>query len=359
MSTQFTSFKADISAYELPEKFTFPFYYRPNPLALLAVNELQAYLNAQPGWNEMFGLTENPSTDIIGKMFGVLVVKNEKDEIGYISAVSGKFLNKNEFENFVPPVFDMLKVNSFFNVGIVEVSQYVIDINALESDPEYIAQLEEIKRLQEEMDVDIAEARERNIEAKKKRDELRHEAKITMFGDEFKTLNDELKQESANNKFFLRHLIKNWEEKIENFKTKVSPAQEKIKTLKNERHAKSAGLQQQLFEEYNFLNANGKMKSLISIFEETALKKPPAAAGECAAPKLLHYAYKHNLTPIAIAEFWWGKSPKSEIRKHMNYYPACQGKCKPILGHMLEGLDVDDNPMLQNPADTVQIKTVY
>jgi len=359
MSTHFTPFKTDISEHSLPEKFTFPFYYRPHPLSVVAVEELQAYLNAQPGWDEMFGLIDGSTKDTIGKMFGVLVVKNEKDEIGYISAVSGKFLNKNEFENFVPPVFDMLKVNSFFNVGIVEVSQYVIDINALEADPVYIAQLEELKRLQKEMDADIAETREKNVIAKRRRDEIRNDAKISVFGEEFTTLCTELKQESENKRFFLKHLIKNWEEKIAAFKAKVAPAQEKIKTLKNERHAKSAGLQQQLFEEYNFLNANGEIKSLISIFEETALKKPPAAAGECAAPKLLHYAYKHNLTPIAIAEFWWGKSPKSEIRKHMNYYPACQGKCKPILGHMLEGLVVDDNPMLENPADTVQIKTVY
>ena len=107
-----------------------------------------------------------------------------------------------------------------------------------------------------------AETREKNVIAKRKRDEIRNDAKISIFGEEFTTLCTELKQESENKRFFLKHLIKNWEEKLADFKAKIALAQEKIKTLKNERHAKSAGLQQQLFEEYNFLNANGEIKRL-------------------------------------------------------------------------------------------------
>ncbi|HSD14594.1 MAG TPA: RluA family pseudouridine synthase, partial [Flavobacterium sp.] len=126
-----------------------------------------------------------------------------------------------------------------------------------------------------------------------------------------------------------------------------------------ERKQKSADLQQQLFDQYHFLNNKGETKSLCAIFETTALLKPPAAAGECAAPKLLQYAYLNNLQPIAMAEFWWGESPKSEIRKHGQFYPACRGKCEPILGHMLEGLKVDENPLLINPALGVQLETIY
>jgi tRNA pseudouridine32 synthase/23S rRNA pseudouridine746 synthase len=359
MSTHFTAFNTDVSAITLPRKFTFPFYYQPHDIAEVATKELQEYLHTQPGWDEMFGLTPETPDKTIGKMFGVMVVKNEENKIGYISAVSGKFLDKNIFEKFVPPVFDMLKVEGFFNSGMEEVSQYVIKINELENNPQYNAQLEKLKQLQNEMDADIAVTRERNVLAKRKRDEIRNDAKISVFGDEFTLLCTKLKQESENKRFFLKHLIQNWEEKIADFKATVAPVQEQIKKLKNERHAKSAGIQQRLFESYNFLNAKGETKDLLDIFAATALQKPPAAAGECAAPKLLHYAYKNDLTPIALAEFWWGKSPKSEIRKHMNYYPACQGKCKPILGHMLQGLVVDDNPMLQDPDNTVKIETVY
>lgn len=359
MTNQFTSFKTDISSISLPDKFTFPFYYKPHTLSILATKELQSYLTAQPNWNEMFGLTDDSNEDAIGKMFGVLVVENENGEIGYISAVSGKLLDTNELKNFVPPVFDIHTVNGFFNDGAKKIAQYIVEIKVLEEDPKFIKNQQKLEGLKHAMNEDMTDAKKRSSLAKKERDEIRNEAKFTVFGEEFTTLCTKLKQESANKKFYITHLTEHWEEKINRIKDKINPIANKITSLKNERHNLSAYLQQQLFEAYNFLNANGETKGLIDIFKATAIQRPPAAAGECAAPKLLHYAFKHNLKPIAMAEFWWGESPKSEIRKHKNFYPACQGKCKPILGHMLQGLTVDDNPMLKNPEADIQIKTVF
>jgi tRNA pseudouridine32 synthase/23S rRNA pseudouridine746 synthase len=114
-------------------------------------------------------------------------------------------------------------------------------------------------------------------------------------------------------------------------------------------------LQQQLFKEYAFLNQHKELKSLGEIFNEN----PPAGAGECAAPKLLHFAFQHDLKPIAMAEFWWGASPKSEVRKHAQYYPACTGKCEPILKHMLQGIRTDANPFEINQADGKEIAIVF
>lgn len=111
---------------------------------------------------------------------------------------------------------------------------------------------------------------------------------------------------------------------------------------------RSATLQRKLLEQFQILNARGETKDLCRIFAQTIQKFPPAGAGECAAPKLLQYAYKHQLKPIAMAEFWWGDSPKAEIRHHGYYYPACKGKCEPILKHMLQGLEVEENPLLKN-----------
>ena len=108
-----------------------------------------------------------------------------------------------------------------------------------------------------------------------------------------------------------------------------------IEALQNERKAKSVFLQQALFDQYHFLNKDKKSKSLHAIFEDYGKKKPASGAGECAAPKLLQYAYKHGMKPLAIAEFWWGESSKLGDRKHKNYYPACNDKCRPILGYML------------------------
>ena len=109
-----------------------------------------------------------------------------------------------------------------------------------------------------------------------------------------------------------------------------------------------------MFEQYQFLNINGQRKSLLPIFAETPLQRPPSGAGDCAAPKLFQYAFNRGYKPIAMAEFWWGESPLLEIRKHNYYYPACRGKCEPILRHMLKGMTIEDNPLDQVGKDLLE-----
>ena len=116
---------------------------------------------------------------------------------------------------------------------------------------------------------------------------------------------------------------------------KSASSNEELEQLKEQRKNRSYELQHQLFTSYVFLNSEGESKSLVKIFADYEGKIPPAGAGECSAPKLLHYAYQHQLTPLAIAEFWWGKSNKSETRQHLQFYPACHDKCVPILGFMV------------------------
>jgi tRNA pseudouridine32 synthase / 23S rRNA pseudouridine746 synthase len=118
-----------------------------------------------------------------------------------------------------------------------------------------------------------------------------------------------------------------------------------IERLKQERKAKSMVLQQQLFNHYHFYNQKRELKSLCDIFESYNQRKPPAGAGECATPKLLHYAFKHNMIPLAVAEFWWGKETKSGDRQHKQFYPPCNDKCRPILSYMLDGVELT-SPLL-------------
>ena len=128
----------------------------------------------------------------------------------------------------------------------------------------------------------------------------------------------------------------------------------------------SQELQMWLFHQYQMLNARGETKDLVDIWQEyysrPKLRKkfplPPGGTGDCCAPKLLQYAYQHGLHPVCMAEFWWGQSTKEELRQHLNYYPACRGKCKPILTWMLQGLDVDPDPETQGFAH-MEIPTVY
>ena len=135
--------------------------------------------------------------------------------------------------------------------------------------------------------------------------------------------------------------------------------QEIIEALKEERKQRSIALQQWIFEQFRLRNARGKEQDIYSIFTQTAHRNPPAGTGECAAPKLLQYAYLNNLQPLVMAEFWWGDSPKGEIRHHGHYYPACRHKCEPILNFMLQGLQVEPNPLLTSNTDATQLETVY
>ena len=137
------------------------------------------------------------------------------------------------------------------------------------------------------------------------------------------------------------------ESRITTLQTQTEDWERRISALKSERKTRSAALQQKLFEQFGMLNYRGELKNLCEIFGQTVHKTPPAGAGECAAPKLLQQAYLHGWKPIAMAEFWWGDSPKTEIRHHGHYYPACKGKCEPILQHMLQGLQVEENPHVE------------
>lgn len=111
---------------------------------------------------------------------------------------------------------------------------------------------------------------------------------------------------------------------------------EKVRALKRQRKQKSVDLQRQLFANYDFMSLSGKVKNVMDIFEDASLGNPPSAAGDCAAPKLLHFAFKHRLNPLALAEFWWGNAPKNREKVHKNFYPACKSKCRPVLEYMLE-----------------------
>ena len=139
----------------------------------------------------------------------------------------------------------------------------------------------------------------------------------------------------------------------------LAPESPMLDTLKEERKNRSIALQQWIFRRFRMRNALGEEQDLYDIFTQTAHRNPPAGAGECAAPKLLQYAYLHHYQPLAMAEWWWGHSPKGEIRHHGHYYPSCRHKCEPILGFMLQGLTVEPNPLLTSNTDATQLETIY
>ncbi|MDC9725791.1 MAG: RluA family pseudouridine synthase [Gammaproteobacteria bacterium] len=354
----FTPFKQSIDLYDLPQRFTFPFYYQPHPLCELAVEELQHYLETYTGWQHNFGLTGDLDT-AVGKMFGVLLVETKEGEIGYLSAFSGKVADSNHHLHFVPPIFDMLQQGGFFRTGQDELAQISTQIKQLEANPDIVNYELSLSEEQVSASKEVQAHRASMILARKDRKERRTHAEATLNREDFLQIKEALSKESIQQKNQLRDLNLYWDERIQYAKSRLYSLTNGITALKKQRKVLSHSLQQQLFDNYRFLNKSGGYKNLRDIFKETAQQIPPAGAGECAAPKLLHYAFEQGMTPLAMAEFWWGESPKSEVRKHKHYYAACLGKCEPILRHMLEGISVDDNPLLNNPAEGKSIDIVY
>ncbi len=356
--TYFQNFKKDISEIPLPEKFTFPFYYEPHPLAKIAVKELQAYLENQTDFKHSFGLKNNSKELAIGKMFGILIVKNKQHKIGYLAAFSGKLADNSFPKKFVPPIFNMRTNGSFYVKGEEEINQLNAQLTNIKRDQTYVRLKKSLQEIIKNIEIDLSlEKRKLNVK-KVERKARKKIGKSTLRNSDYDSLNKKLIQESFNDQFYYKELQEYYEEKIDKKRAEVTVYEEKIASLIKQRKEKSNDLQQRLFSKYAFLNKDKKQKYLLDIFNNPTMK-PPAGSGECSAPKLFQYAFLTNLTPICMAEFWWGVSPNSTIRKHKNFYPACQGRCKPILTHMLEGIEMDDNLLLKSLAKDQDLEIIY
>lgn len=345
-------FKKPVSHLALPEKFTYPFHYTPHPLCVLAAEEVKEYIASRKEWQEELAS---------GKMFGVLIVQtdngitnNEENQIGYLAAFSGNLGGKNLHPYFVPPVYDLLQPEGFFKIEEEQISAINIRIRELENSSSYLDSKEKWKIETEQAKAVLNQAKAELKMAKEAR-EIRRQSSPELSEEEQASLIRESQYQKAEYK----RLEKEWKKRLEELETEVRHFDIEIERLKTERKERSAALQRKLFEQFRMLNAHGEVKDLYTIFEQTVQKVPPAGAGECALPKLLQYAYLHQLKPLAMAEFWWGDSPKNEIRHHGYYYPSCKGKCEPILQHMLQGLEVDENPLLNPVHEEEELEIVF
>ncbi len=343
----------------LPEKFTFPFYYEPHPLAKIAAAELQHYLETQADLNHNFGLDTDKDETAIGKMFGIVVVQDTTGRLGYLSGFSGKLAGTNDHPEFVPPVFDMLVENSFFLKEQEVISAINTQLEEVYADKNYQRLTQYLEQSSAESLREITAAKQQLKSNKDSRKALREKLRNSLNKQEYEVAEADLVNQSLYDKRQLRDITNKWDALLANIQTQLAQFEVNIESLKNERKERSAALQQQIFDQYTFLNKAGKSKSLQEIFSATPFGKPPAGAGECAIPKLLQYAFVNGYQPIVMAEFWWGASPKSEIRKHKQFYPSCTGKCKPILAHMLEGMPVDENPLLHTPEKGKSLEIVF
>ena len=336
-------FTQDIMDVEPPVRFNNPFYYSPHRLCVMAADEVRSFLLAD----------ETLAADAArGKMFGVLVVRDGDGRLGYLAAFSGLLAGSNSVAGFVPPVFDFLSPNGYFKQEETRISALNRRIKETESGEEFIAAVAAVAEMKLAMEQQLTDMREEMRQSKQRRSELRAAAALT--ADEEAVL----VRESQFQKAELKRLMARWQLRVAECEAAVTPFRESVAAMKEERKCRSAALQRWLFEQFKVSNGNGCEKSLLDIFAAHSGIIPPGGAGECAAPKLLQYAYRNALTPVAVAEFWVGESPTGEVRRDGCFYGACKSKCEPILGFMLQGLDVEENA-LEKGGDISCINIVY
>ena len=318
-----------------PSEFTYPFCYQPHPLCVMAAREVQAYLKTQRQWAEELKA---------GKMFGVLIVKpphsGEGLERGYLAAFSGTLEGKTCHPYFVPPVFDLMEPDCHFQQEQEVISSINAKIASLQ------AQIKE-SPLREQMKQEL-EAYRAKMQVEK---EERHRLRSELSAEELAVREPEMIRQSQFQKAQLKRLQQEWKQRIDADEAPAHELRQQVNQLQQERHERSIALQQWLFRQFSFLNAKGQSKNLTELFADT----PPSGAGECCAPRLLQAAYKEGWQPLCMAEFWVGDSPRDELRQEGHFYPACNSRCKPILAHMLQGLQVEENPLLRQEPQKLEV----
>lgn len=315
----------------IPEQFTYPFCYEPHPLCISAANEVRRHLAQHPEWHEELQR---------GKMFGVLIVAPHQTP-HFLAAFSGTLDGRTRHPYFVPPVFDLMSPGCYFQMEETAISDINHQISSLSP------LLEELKEksahLRRAMEEELAACRERMRQGKAERDAQRRK----LSTEDLARQEPQLIRQSQHQKAEYHRLKQVWQERILADETPLCRLQEQVERLQKERHRRSTNLQEWLFRQFVFLNALGEEKALPELFFPAV---PPSGSGECCAPKLLQAAYREGLQPLCMAEFWIGASPADEIRHDGCFYPACNSKCRPILHHMLRGLNVEPNPLLR-PSD--------
>ena len=297
----------------------------PRALAFVAARRVAAYVEQHP---------ELTAGEVCGKMYGVLVVEAPGGCLAFLAAHSGLLGGRNDWPFFVPPVFDAQQPDGHFKTKEREISGMNRRIAELMQRPQLFEARQRLEQVRQQTDRVIAREREEVKARKARRDTMRREQ--PQMDDATKAM---LIRESQHDKAQLRRLMKSCEASVAEHQEALDVLEREIEALKRERREGSDALQRWLFDQYVMLNAKGMRRTLIDIFARFNGTLPPAGAGDCCAPKLLQFAYAHNLRPVSLAEFWLGAPPPTEVRRHLQFYPPCRSKCYPILQFMLQGLD--------------------
>lgn len=324
-----------------PLCFNNPFYYEADSLSREAFERVVSYIESADG--QFIAEARK------GKMFGVLVVENHEKELGFLAAYSGQINATFETDYFVPAIFDYLDENGYFKVHEREISDINREISEKMDSTERKTLELKFRMIEKTAEATLKGVKSEFAEAKHRRDEIRKQGNLTP------EIEQELIRESQFQKAELNRIKQKVKADVAQAESELKAWDNHIQDLRNLRKQKSDDLQRWLFSQFEIVNYLGERKNVLDIFNDFNDTIPPSGSGECCAPKLLQYAFLNGLKPISMAEFWYGESPRQEIRHHLNFYPACNGKCKPILDFMLRGLSYPANPLEITQKDGLEI----
>lgn len=336
----------DIQPSMIPETMNSPFDATPHPLCMKAAGIVREHLASHASLD---------SDSRKGKMFGVLIAMDRKGNTGFIAAFSGLLDGKNDIPFFAPPVYDILGPEDFFRRAERILSEVNGRIERLENETICGNAAKELLELEKEAE-DRIEAYRKLIAVKKaERDRLRASGSVT---DE-----EKLTGESRFMKAELSRLKKRYREAIAPLAAEKEKTEKEISILRNRRRRLSAAVQERIFRSYILTNAEGQKKNILEIFRTCSEASgtnpvPPAGTGDCAGIKMLNHAFLHGLKPVAFSEFWIGESPRDTVRKDGCFYPACNGKCRPLMTFLLRGTAVRDENAGQSGTST-EIEIIY
>ena len=338
--------------------FTNPFRYIPDE-SVVRAGEL--VIERLTEWSSMPDGTHKREVErsfAEGKMLGVLVCAVPGNEqVIFIAGFSGSVKGADEFatssvDGFVPPIIDLTCPDGYFKKEEAVISELNRKIEDLASSEKYISLKTELIDAERERDSEIERLQSEIRLARMQRDEIRSE-----IDDPAKL--EALIRESQFQKAELKRAKDRWKAKIASISQELMGIEDSIREMKALRSSKSDALQKWIFENAVVHNAKGESLSIWNVFTKDGLI-PPGGTGDCAAPKLLNHAYTHGLTPLAMGEFWYGKSPDTAVRTEGHFYPSCTSKCGPLLGYMLQGLSIcSEDDMLCRSSEHEQSIEIY
>ncbi|MFA0429201.1 pseudouridine synthase [Vibrio sp. 10N.222.51.C5] len=338
----------------LPTRFTFPYYYTPHPVCEFAMLQLQQSL-VDCGVNETSQ----------GNLYAVLLVQNPTTQgLGYLSAFSGLQLDPalvSQLNNihFVPPAFDSKQFQSQNSANLARQLQLSDDIEKLQQSHNLDTLLAELEGSKIESAKAIEAFQLAMAANKAQRNELREQANQEKALGNLESAANLLKQlgnQSSQEKRDLKALRIEWKQKIAERQSQIDLIESELKNRKQDHQAVSQQLETQRLSHYRFINQAKQSKNLLELLDG---KDALEGSGDCCLPKLLNFAFEHGFKPLALSEFWWGLPPTDIIRQHANLYPVCQSKSFEILEHQLSGIELEDNPLIVNPAVGKSFNIVY